>query len=305
MQPFLDSRIPPGLNRAAYPPDGWAWGVLEIPGAPPSRYGVSAPPYKPEGQVLILPGYGESAETWFETARDLNRRGQVVWILDGVAQGGSGRYVAPRDVGHLKPGEANVAAIKRMGRIVVRERPLTVLASGSAAAPALLAAETGARIDRLVISGPDVPAPGKLQKPWREIASRAFGGPWKRDDSPPSGPGDPARIKAAREWQIANPDLRMGGPSQGWMAAYARTSQKAREGLLHISAAMMVLADRDESALCRRVAHCQAVIVPGATGKPHLARDPARSIWLEAFAGKPDPNRAVFADSPLEARVDR
>src|SRR5665213_1874731 len=88
--PFADSRMPPDLAERFYPPEGWAWGFVKVGDAPAQLYGVAAPAGAPRGDILILADYGELAETWFETARDLNRRGYAVWILEGAGQGGSG-----------------------------------------------------------------------------------------------------------------------------------------------------------------------------------------------------------------------
>ncbi len=74
-----------------YPPENWAWGLIEVGDAPAQRYGVAAPAVTARADVLILPDAGETAETWFETARDLTASGYAVWVLEGCAgQGGSG-----------------------------------------------------------------------------------------------------------------------------------------------------------------------------------------------------------------------
>src|ERR1700722_13846 len=96
---FVDSRPPPDFAERFYPPESWAWGELQPDGGSIQRYGVSAPAVVARADVLILPDYGESAETWFETARDLNAAGYAVWVLEGVGQGGSGRFPGRRDVG--------------------------------------------------------------------------------------------------------------------------------------------------------------------------------------------------------------
>src|SRR5450432_3019684 len=100
--PFADSRTPPGLAERFYPPEGWAWGYVKVGDAPAQRYGVAAGAGVRHADILILTDYGEIAETWFETARDLNRRGYAVWILDGAGQGGSGRLVPPHDLGYVQ-----------------------------------------------------------------------------------------------------------------------------------------------------------------------------------------------------------
>ncbi|HWU13389.1 MAG TPA: alpha/beta hydrolase, partial [Caulobacter sp.] len=98
--PFADSRTPPSLDVRFQPPAGWAWGYVKVGDDLVQRYGVSAPQGSLRGQILILPAYGESAEAWFETARDLNDRDYVVWILERQGQGGSERATPWRDLGH-------------------------------------------------------------------------------------------------------------------------------------------------------------------------------------------------------------
>src|SRR5580658_3756695 len=125
---FADTRPPPGLAERFYPPPNWAWGLLQAnEDAPVQRYGVSAPDVVAKGQVLILPDYGESAETWFETVRDLNAAGYIVWVLEGVGQGGSARLTGHRDLGELKSFEPDVAGVRALIDHVIRptiDRPL-------------------------------------------------------------------------------------------------------------------------------------------------------------------------------------
>ena len=72
--PFAESRTPAGLAARFFPPDGWAWGYLQLGDGPVRRYGVAAPRVAPLAEILIVPDYGETAETWFETARELSSR---------------------------------------------------------------------------------------------------------------------------------------------------------------------------------------------------------------------------------------
>ncbi|PTT74835.1 alpha/beta hydrolase, partial [Pseudomonas sp. HMWF010] len=89
--PFADSRTPPSIARRFYAPDNWAWGYVRVGDGPVQRYGVSSPPVGPRATVLILTGYGETAEKWFETVRHLNGAGFTVWVLERQGQGGSER----------------------------------------------------------------------------------------------------------------------------------------------------------------------------------------------------------------------
>ncbi len=147
---FADSRPPPDLAERFYPPENWAWGELQPAGGSVQRYGVSAPAVYSRADVLILPDYGESAETWFETARDLNAAGYTVWVLEGVGQGGSARLSGHRDLGELRSFDGDVGGVRGMIDAVIRPapgRPLVLMGEGVGA---LLAARRG-----LVRRGPE------------------------------------------------------------------------------------------------------------------------------------------------------
>ncbi|MFT4251017.1 MAG: alpha/beta hydrolase, partial [Caulobacter sp.] len=155
--PFADSRTPPGIERRFLPPNGWAWGYVQVGEDAVQRYGVSAPHGAPTSQILILTDNGESAETWFETARDLNAKGVVVWILERQGQGGSERLTGRRDRAHAVSYAPDVTAAKAMVKAVIRpdgRLPLTVLGQGLGGLVALRAAEEGLMADALVLSAP-------------------------------------------------------------------------------------------------------------------------------------------------------
>ena len=228
--PFTESRIPPGLGQKYWPPEGWAWGLIQVANAPPQRYGVLGPAIASRAQVLILPGYGDFAESWYAAAADFAGRGYTVWVLDGSGQGGSGRWASPRDLGHVPSFDSDAAAIGQMVSTVIRPQggqPLIVIADG-AAAPLALRAALGGRLpaSTVILTTPTLKPPGVDATAASISAARRLGlgtlrAPgsqgWSRADPP--GPRDsPQAVRHA--WQTANPDLRMGGPSLGWLAAF-------------------------------------------------------------------------------------
>jgi len=227
--PFTESRIPPGLAQKYWPPEGWAWGLIQVGKDPPQRYGVLGPTMAPRAQVLILPGYGDFAESWYATAADFARRGYTVWVLDGAGQGGSGRWTGPRDLGHVPSFDGDGAAISQMVAQVIRPRggqPLVVLADGTAGPLAARSFSAGQLpASALILTSPSLIAPGgaAVSPPVgavRRLGLGALRAPgthgWDRGD-PPGRRDSPAAIRHA--WQTANPDLRMGGPSLNWLAA--------------------------------------------------------------------------------------
>jgi lysophospholipase len=279
LAPFVETRLPPGVEARYWPPSGWAWGLLQIAGKPAQRYGVSAPAAIPYADVVILPGYGESAEMWFETARALNEAGYTVWVLDGAGQGGSGRYLKPRDLGYGPDGRADAEALDLFIQRIVRtpaKRPVAVIASGTAWLPALAAFEARPLASRLILSDPDDPAPPTGSGKDKDRATGEK--PWSR---PPD--ALPRRQAAALAWAMANPDLRMGGKAWGWFAARAKLREQTLDParMATVQTPVLVLARRANLTPCLKMPHCVEQSV--ATSVPYQqAEDSDRDPWLAA-----------------------
>lgn len=265
--PFTDSRVPPGLAQQDWPPPGWTWGLIQVGNDPPQRYGVAAAHDVPRAQVLILPGYGETAEETFAAVNDFSARGCVVWVLDGQGQGGSARAVEPRDLGYLRSFDDDVAAVRQLTQAVIRptrDAPLVLVADGTAAPVALRALQQGAPgVSGLVLAGPRILPPGAPVAPakarWMERLGfgglRAPGGrPWRRDAPDPDTLG--------HDWRTANPDLRMGGPSYAWLAAFDDLLDALAVGeWRRVDVPVVIVpAGRDGDVarrLCRSIARCR------------------------------------------------
>lgn len=307
--PFADSRAPPGLERRFLPPTGWAWGYVQVGEDAIQRYGVSAPSGAPTSQILILTDYGESAETWFETARDLNAKGVVVWILERQGQGGSERLAGKRDRGHVMSYAPDVTATKAMVKAVIRpdgRLPLTVLGQGQGGLVALRAVEEGLMADALVLSAPtfelsSLPRPkGQLIDAARwarrlKLASQPWPGApdWRRDgpdDKVQGLTGDPVRGAVNHAWQTANPDLRMGSPSLGLYAAFYDVLDVTARDLARVKTPTLLLAgDVDtitpgfaQTSVCKAMADCRETRLAGGRHALHLERDSVRAPWLTA-----------------------
>ena len=296
-EPFTDSRIPPGLESRFYPPDGWTWGLVRTGDAPAARYGVSAPAGTPAGDVLILTAYGEPAEIWFETVRELNARGLVVWVLEPVGQGGSGRYGRVRDLGHADNFEPDVQGLRTMADKVVRRRPLILMASGTSAPAAAQALARGLRADAAILSSPRLAPPppsvlaqaATMQRIGLAWLRADLHGGWSRkgpDDLALGLTHDAARGKLRLAWQTANPDLRMGSPSWAWTLAFAQAAQAADVAAPRVGVPVLVLKpDHDPAAadgVCRRMPHCTVQTLAGTGQALELETDAVRRPWLSA-----------------------
>jgi lysophospholipase len=316
-EPFTDSRIPPGLEERFYPPDGWAWGLLKPQGAPAARYGVASPPKRPRADVLILTGYEEPAEAWFETVRTLTGDGYVVWVLEPVGAGGSGRYGLPRDLRHAPTLEPDVLATKAMASQVIGRRPLIVLASQSAAPTALAAFESGLKAEGLILSAPRLeadrePDPSRaqlLRTVWLGGLRATGGEGWRRDGPDDRALGlthDAVRGRVRQLWQTANPDLRLAGPSFDWNAAFADQATAAlgrRAGGIAVPA--LILAPDGglgpARQLCGRLNHCTLQPFGPAGSALNLEVDEVRGAWISAVVAFIEPSIARFSPPPLGA----
>lgn len=308
--PFSDSRTPPALGSRFYPPQGWSWGYVRSGEGLIQRYGVAAPPVAPRATILILTGYGESAEAWFETVSDLNAQGFTVWVLERQGQGGSERETPWRDVGHVGSFDPDVAAVRALARGVIRPKgdtPFVVIGHSEGGLMALRAAQQGLPMDGLVLSSPAfgltalprprsdfarfTPAMRTLRLGWIRTPDQAG---WKRDapDGFQSGrTHDAARGQVQAAWMLANPDLRMGGRSLGWFAAFFDASEAAARDVRNTATPILMLdAGKDrvvtatpQSRLCRAMIDCQEVRYPDAGHDLHMESDPVRNAWLAAI----------------------
>ncbi|MGH1556669.1 alpha/beta fold hydrolase [Caulobacter segnis] len=222
--------------------------------------------------VLILTGYGESAETWFETVSDLNGQDFTVWVLERQGQGGSERETPWRDLGHVDSFDPDVATVRALINGVIRpggDAPLVVVGHSEGGLVALRAAQHGAPMDGLVLSSPAfdliapprrradfarfTPAMRKLRLGWIRASGERG---WRRDGPDGVQAGlthDPMRGKVQAAWMLANPDLRMGGRSLGWYAAFFEASDAAARDIRNIATPTLMLdAGADRVAAARR-----------------------------------------------------
>lgn len=283
LEPFAESRVPPALSARFLPPDGWAWGYVQAGGSAIQRYGVASPPRLPAATVVVVPGYGESAEVWFETVKDLMDDGATVWVLDRAGQGGSARYGKPRDKGYVPSFAPDIANLQALLRTVIRpepDMPVILLSHGDGAAVALRAIEAGLKLDGLVAGSPALASKTGALPAWKA---------WSRtapDDFAAGATHDPWRGAVRQAWQTANPDLRLAGPSLGWRTAYQAASRtaEAEAGLVRVPVLMLNPA-AEARALCGRITDCEAQDIPGARAALHLESDAWRTPYLQRLDG--------------------
>lgn len=322
--PFAESRTPPAVASRFHPPQGWAWGYVKTGDSTVQRYGVTSPPVASRATILVLPGYGETAEKWFETASDLTKQGFSVWVLERQGQGGSERLTPWRDLGHVDSFDPDVAAVKALVTAVIRPAggvPLIVVGHGEGGLIALRAAQGGLLMQGLVLSSPAfglkalprprsdfarfAPALRALRLGWIRSPDQQ---PWRREAPDGKAQGltqDAARGKVQAAWMLANPDLRMGGRSLGWFAAFFDASEAAAHDIRKVAVPVLMLdAGRDtvvtpapQTRLCEAMKSCREIRYPSAGHDLHMESDPIRNAWLSqvtAFAAPP-----TSAENPI------
>jgi lysophospholipase len=305
--PFAESRTPPSLSSRFFPPQGWSWGYVRSGEGLVQRYGVTAPPVAPKATILILTGYGESAEKWFETVTDLTAQGFSVWVLERQGQGGSGRETPWRDLGHIDSFDPDVAAVRALVKGVIRPRPdtpLVIVGHSEGGLIALRAAQQGLAMDGLVLSSPAfgltalprpradfakfTPAMRFLRLGWIKTPDQPG---WRRDAPGDGLTHDPVRGKVQAAWMLANPDLRMGGRSLGWFAAFFDASEAAAQDIRKTNApTLMLTAGQDKAVsatpqdrLCAAMINCQETRYPKSGHDLHMESDAVRQAWLAAI----------------------
>lgn len=311
--PFAESRTPPSIAPRFYAPDGWAWGYVRVGDSSVQRYGVSATAVGPRATILILPGYSEPAEKWFETVRRLNEDGYTVWVLERQGQGGSERLTPWRDLGHIDSFDPDVAAVRALVNVVIRPKgdiPLIVLGHSAGGLVALRAVETGLPTDGLILSSPALELANlprsrdevanisrwarRLKLGWLKAPGQSG---WRREGPDGVAAGvtsDRARGAVQQAWLTANPDLRMGAPSLGWLAAFFDASERAQVDVRRVDTPVLMLdAGKDsyvltepQTKICRAMRDCHEMRFPAGRHELHMESDTIRDAWLsqvEAF----------------------
>jgi lysophospholipase len=313
------TRIPPGLESRFYPPPGWTWSRLSLEGAPPFRYGVGIEPKAIRGVVLILPGFGEPAEAWFETAHELTNEGYAVWVLDLAGQGGSGRWASTQEKGHLTSMQLNLDAVRRMVTQVIRPppgMPFVLIGSDLGGQVALRAASNGLpELDALILSAPSlsdsaltIPGPfrtGVIAEAASELGFDRLFGPEQSKWRGGGPPGASGRASVPQAWARANPELRTGGATWGWIRAHEASVGAARSPrtLQRLSLPVLMLDQGGGGrAVCDALKACRYVPVrKGAP--PHLAEDPVRDEWRRALIGFIARQSAGYAPAAAPVRT--
>lgn len=278
------------------------------------RYGSWPAAVAPSrGTVLLLHGRKEFLEKYAETIAELNARGFDVFSMDWRGQGLSDRLLADRGKGHVRSYADYLQDLKLfVDQFVVpaARRPVMILAHSMGAHIALrFMHDRPTAVDRAVLTSPMIdirsaPYPRRLAGAIAR-AARAAGlsgahlpGATGRSALKRSFEGnlltsDPRRFAVEREAVMRNPDLALGGPTFGWLAATLDSiAVTRRAGFLESIRVpvLMVTAGRDavvsakaQRLACRRLPRCRLLEIRDALHEVLMECDRIRAKFYNAF----------------------
>lgn len=307
--------VPRDLEARFQAPQGIAFDTFRAPDGIVVRW-ARVLPAEPRATIVLLPGFTEYIEAYFETIRDWLAAGIAVFAMDWPGQGGSGRYLADPEKAHARGFEAHVGALRRFVETIVlpagAPRPLTLVghSMGGHLATRFLEEAPGL-VDAAALSAPayavgvDSPLPPGPTRLAVELVNAlglgeryALGaGPWeaqakRRERLRPLLSSDPARAALLTRWTEINPGLRVGGATWGFALSFIRSARRVVEParLAGIAAPVLIGSARADAftdaglhdVVARAVPACRVLRFEGAQHCLFLERDAIRAAWMDA-----------------------
>ncbi|WP_088348597.1 MULTISPECIES: alpha/beta hydrolase [Rhodomicrobium] len=265
------------------------------------------------GTVCLFSGAGEFIEKYFETVRDLRKRGFAVATMDWRGQGGSDRLLPDPNKGHVEDFADYESDLRKfMAEIVLPKCPGPYYAMAHSMGGHILLrsalTEAGA-FKRLIVSAPMVDISRNLtQAPFLRLLIELLvlvgfedayvpGGGGHPRGLDPFGPtslsSDPVRYQRIREVLKTLPGLGLGAQTMGWLRAASHSIVQINTPSLFTSLKVptfIVAAGSDIIAstpvaerFAARFGNCQIRVVAGARHELLLERDELRDQFWAAF----------------------
>ncbi len=220
---------------------------------------------KPRGSMLFLPGRGDHYEKYLETLAYFAAEGWNVTAIDWRGQGGSGRLLADRHVGHIDDFSTWIADICAFWAQWKQAQggPHVILAhsmGGHLAMRALV--EKAIDPDAVILSAPMLSIQSGGLPLWvnqgfaklMELIGRGQKAAWKESEKPMSRASlragilthDPVRYEDEMYWWLARPEVKLGPPSWHWVErAVASIKLTRAEGTLEqVTVPMLLMATK-------------------------------------------------------------
>jgi lysophospholipase len=299
----------PDLEARFQEPAGFRWGHFTARDGAALRWGhLSAGATR---DCILVGGFLEFIEKYFETARDFHARGFNVWCLDWRGQGRSPRANGSRPTARTFEQDAeDLAQFIVTSSPRARQRLLVGHSMGGAISLLALHGHPSL-VDAAVLSAPmlEINTGDKPRWAARLLAKvmTAIGrgdgfvpgaGPWP-NLAPRFPPGtnrvsnDPARGKLMDAWFTAFADLRMDGPTYAWLStAFALTSATRGAGFLRKIETPILMGSAGHDLLVDPAAHlraaallpnCRLVTFDEAKHELFQETDAIRSRWFAAI----------------------
>jgi lysophospholipase len=303
-------RVPPFPTRFLEP-SGFVWGNLTAPDGAKLRWG-HLPATTPRAECVMVGGFTECIEKYFETTVDLTARGVSVWCLDWRGQGGSER--PPRWPSRPRPRrydrDARDLALFAKTLPAARHPRLLIAHSMGGAIGLLCLRQSPGLFDAAILSAPMLGIrTGRMPRTVARCitgAARASGlglcfipgaGRWRPDRVPsPEGSrisSDPERCRLQYGWFSARSQLRVDEPTYGWLDEAFRFVRRITRPeflagihtpILLASAGIEVFVEPEaHRRAARYLPDCTLVEFPDSKHEPFLERDAIRDRWLDAI----------------------
>jgi lysophospholipase len=292
-------------------PSGFVWGSLPTNDGAELRWGY-LPAKAPRAECVLVGGFAECIEKYFETIGDLAARGYSVWCLDWRGQGGSSRPrrlpSRPRPRRFDRDASELAAFAKRLPTM---RRPRLLIGHSMGGAAALLCLRHYPGLfDGAILSAPMLAIhtgglPLMLVRLITGLA-RAIGlgicfvpgaSRWTPDRTPTP---ERSRVSNDRErcrlqyvWFSAHTKLRVDAPTWGWLDSALRLVHRmAKKEFLGGIDTPILLASAGIETFLRPEAHrraarllpeCTLIEFPDSKHEPFLERDPIRDRWFAAI----------------------
>lgn len=292
------------------------------------RYGIFGATGRPlKGTVVVLTGRNETVEKYFETIRDLSKRGFGVAIFEWRGQAGSGRMLKDVQRGFVERFSAYLADIDRFfAEIVLPDcrGPYYVLAHSTGALAALAAIPSLVnRVRRMVLVAPLINSddmPFSLTNT-RRIAGflRAVGlgrlyvsgGPWQPTPFAENVvTSDERRYNRNTLLYKTYPQLSLGSPTISWLHAVASAAEMVQDpdfcARIHMpvlfvcAGADTVVSTRAIERYSRRLRSASIVTIDGAKHEILQEHDFYREQFFAAFDAY-IPGSVPGIDMPVES----
>lgn len=262
----------------------------------------------PRGTVIVSPGRAEFIEKYFETVRALQDRGFAVIVTDHLGQGLSDRLLPDRAKGHLEDMDVLAADLEALAEAEAGRMPRPhVLLGHSMGGTAALLAQARGRLDAkaLAVTAPMLKIAGLAPGTMLLVAALiAIGFAARRvrdganDHIPPvfemNGlTHDRARFDRMLRYFEAEPELLLGAPTFGWLAAANRAGRKvlSRETLTRLDVLLLVATAAEEALVSKKaqarlaeaLPQAEQLVLENARHEILMETDETQARFWEAF----------------------